>query len=89
MFVFEFVIYYKNGNQNSELTCGWAKTEDSSVCNRKLDNLKLQIQGGSPTAQFMIDEKEVHTKRTGIQGLLKAFSSKVTSQISVSFKPHT
>ena len=27
-FVFEFVIYYKNENQNSELCCGWAMTSN-------------------------------------------------------------
>ena len=34
----------------------------------------------------MIQTKDVHTNRTGIQGLLKAFSSKIKSQVSVSFK---
>ena len=31
-FVFEFVIYYKKGNQNNELSCGWAKTNDATLC---------------------------------------------------------
>lgn len=47
------------------------------------------MQGGSPTTEILIQETDVHTKRTGIQGLLKAFGSKITSQIEVKFKLHT
>ena len=40
-FVFEFVIYYKKGNQNNEFCCGWAMTEDLTVATRNVSNLKL------------------------------------------------
>ena len=87
--IFEFVIYYKKGNQNLELSSGWAKTDDLNVANRNLSNFKLKIQGGSPTTSILIEESDVNTKRTGIAGLLKAFSSKITTHLTVSFKPHT
>lgn len=87
-FVFEFVIYYRSsGSPNTELCCGWALTEDLAMVTRPVGNLKLQVHGGSPTAEILIQEKDVNTKRTGIQGFLKAFSSKITSQLTVSFKP--
>ena len=41
--IFEFVIYYKKGNQNLELSSGWAKTDDLNVANRNLSNFKLKI----------------------------------------------
>ena len=51
--------------------------------------LTLQVQGGSPTTEILIQNTDVNTKRTGFQGFLKAFGGKITSQITVSFKPHT
>lgn len=64
-FIFEFVIYYKKGNQNVEMCCGWTHTEDLTVCKRKLDKMPLNIQGGSPTAEILIQASDVNTKRTG------------------------
>lgn len=87
-FVFEFVIYYKKANQNNELCCGWALTDDLTLVSRNAKT-NLKVHGGSPTTEILIQESDVHTKRTGLQGLLKAFSSKITSQLTVSFKPHT
>ena len=87
-FVFEFVIYYKKGNQNTELCCGWAHTE-MNMAKRKQDKVKMDVQGGSPTTEILIQASDVHTKRTGIQGILKVFSSKIKSQLLVSFKPET
>ena len=88
-FIFEFVIYYTKGTRNTELCCGWAMTDDLTCAHRPLNNFKLQVRGGSPTTEILIREQDVHTKRTGFQGLLKAFSSKITTQLAVSFKPHT
>ena len=86
-FIFEFVIYYKKDNQDHELCCGWAGTEDLTAATRPV-NLKLRVQGGSPTAEILIQESDVHKKRTGLQGLMKAFGGKITSQLTVGFKPH-
>ena len=41
-FVFEFVIYYKKGNQNTELCCGWAHTE-MNIAKRKQDKVKMDV----------------------------------------------
>lgn len=55
-FVFEFVIYYqaKNAASCTELSCGWAMTDDLSCANRSLNNFKLQVRGGSPTTEIII-----------------------------------
>ena len=87
-FVFEFVIYYKQGTQNSELCCGWACTDDLSLITRNV-KLSFEVQGGSPTSKIMIQSSDVDTKRTGFQGFIKAFSGKIKNQITVSFKTHT
>ena len=58
----------------------------ATVVTRNISGLKLEVHGGSPTAQILIQESDVHTKRTGVQSILKIFSSKITSQLSVSFK---
>ena len=87
-FVFEFVIYYKQGNTSSELCCGWACTDDLSVVSRSI-KVPLEVQGGSPTSKIMIQAGDVDTKRTGFQGFLKAFGGKIKNQITVNFKPHT
>ena len=78
-FIFEFVIYYKKGAKETELCCGWAEQECSAVINRSATTTKLEVHGGSPTTLIMIQKDDVHTKRTGLQGLIKAFSSKITS----------
>lgn len=40
---------------------------------------KLAIKGGSPNAEVMIKESDVHTKRSGIKYIMKVVSSKITS----------
>ena len=64
-------------------------TPNLECVDKKYDKQPLEVQGGSPTSEILIKEGEVNTKRTGIQGIFKFFSSKVKSQLLVSFKPHT
>ena len=58
-----------------------------TIAKRKQDKLRMDVLGGSPTTEILIRAKDVNTKRTGIQGILKVFSSKIKSQLLVSFKP--
>jgi hypothetical protein len=51
---------------------------------------KLPIKGGSPTAEMIIKDSDVHTNRTGIMNQLKkVVTSKITSQLIVEVRPHT
>lgn len=69
------------------MSCGWAKTE-LSTCERDITKLKLPIQGGSPEAEMTIQDQDINSKRSGIKALTKMFSVKVSSVLTVSFKPH-
>jgi len=50
---------------------------------------KLPIKGGSPNAEMLIKDQDVRTNRTGLQYLKKVMGSKIASQLTVSFRPHT
>ena len=80
-FIFEFVIYYKNRDTNEEFCCGWASKDLESCVDKTLSKHNIEVQGGSPTSTILIEDAIVNTKRAGFAGLMKHFSSKITSQI--------
>jgi hypothetical protein len=40
---------------------------------------KLPIKGGSPTSEMLIKGEDVHTKRTGINYIMKVVGTKISS----------
>ena len=40
---------------------------------------KLQIKGGSPNAEMLIKDADVHTNRTGLKYIMKVIQTKITS----------
>lgn len=51
---------------------------------------RLDIKGGSPTAEILIQESDVHKNRTGIKySLLNLVQPKIQSQLTVQIRPMT
>ena len=84
--VFELVVYVKNGKKTTEMSCGWSQLE-LNQCERDISKLKLEIKGGTPMNQIRIEDADVHTKRSGVKGLLKMFNSNIKSTLIVSIQP--
>lgn len=91
--IFEFVLYIKTAvNKNNaqifsskEVSCGWAMTNLDTL-GRDSRNFNLKLNGGSPTAEIIIADSDVNTKRTGLAGFMKAFSTKISSGLTISVK---
>jgi hypothetical protein len=75
--VFELVIYVKSNDKITEMSCGWCSLP-TSMLDRQLTH-KLPIKGGAPNTEMSIKSEDVHTKRTGMNYIMKAISNKVTS----------
>lgn len=67
--IFELVVYVRFGERVTEMSCGWCQLE-VSMLERAMTH-KLQIKGGSPNAEMMINDSDVHTKRTGVKYIMK------------------
>ena len=50
---------------------------------------KLAIKGGSPNAEMLIKDQDIHTNRTGMKYIMKVMQSKIQSQLTVSIRPHS
>ena len=85
--VFELAVSVKVGERITEMSCGWCQLE-MNVLDRAITH-KLPIKGGSPNAEMLIKDSDVHTNRTGLQYLKKVMGSKIQSQLTVSIRPHT
>lgn len=96
--VFELVIYVRFGGASSntdsgkvvEMSCGWCQLDMGSgeSLTRQLTH-KLQIKGGSPSAEMLIKDSDVHTNRTGIKhSLMRVVNSKISSQLTINIRPH-
>lgn len=48
---------------------------------------KLAIKGGSPSAEMIIKDEDVHTGRTGMKYIMKVMKSKIESQLTVNIRP--
>lgn len=71
------------------MSCGWSQIElgNIEILNRQMTH-KLQIKGGSPSAEIMIKDADVHTNRTGIKNqIMKLVGSKITSQLTIELRP--
>mmetsp|Transcript_22870 Transcript_22870/g.22134 ORF Transcript_22870/g.22134 Transcript_22870/m.22134 type:complete len:327 (+) Transcript_22870:1169-2149(+) len=86
-FIFELVIYVKFGDKITEMSCGWCQLNTSAI-DRQLTH-KLPIKGGTPSSEMIIKGQDVHTKRTGINYIMKVVNSRVNSQLQVTIRPHT
>ena len=75
--VFELVVAVKQGDKVTEMSCGWCQL-DSQLLDRAMTH-KLVIKGGSPTAEMLIKDQDVHTNRTGIKYLMKVIGTKIES----------
>jgi len=84
--VFELVVYVKNGKKTTEMSCGWSQLE-LNQCERELTKVKLEIKGGTPMNQIRIEDGDIHTKRSGMKGLLKMFNSNIKSTLIVTIQP--
>lgn len=90
--VFELLIYVRFGGTSAEsqriveMSCGWCQLDIGSngdSLSRQMTH-KLAIKGGSPNAEIMIKDADVHTNRTGIKyQLMKVVNPKITSQLTV------
>lgn len=73
-----------------EMSCGWCQLDIGSngdSLSRQMTH-KLAIKGGSPNAEIMIKDADVHTNRTGIKyQLMKVVNPKITSQLTVQVRP--
>ena len=79
--IFELVIYVRTGDKVVEMSCGWCQMEmgDTTVYERAMTH-RLQIKGGSPSAEMLISDKDIHKNRTGIKySLLNLVTSKIDS----------
>lgn len=95
--IFELVIYVKfaqggkAGDKLVEMSCGWCQldTPNADVFSRQITH-KLPIKGGSPNAEVMIKDADIHTNRSGLKySLMKVVNSKITSQLTVQLRPLT
>ena len=85
--VFELVIYVRfntggtEGQKIVEMSCGWCQLDigNGESLNRQMTH-KLAIKGGSPSAEMLIKDADIHTNRTGIKySILKVVNSKISS----------
>ena len=83
--IFELVIFVAQKGQITELSCGYSEIELSKL-QRDLSNHKLDIKGGSPLTKVEIQRDDVHTKRTGVAGLIKAFNPNITTSLNITVR---
>ena len=67
--IFELVIAVKFGEKVTEISCGFCKLEMDKM--DRAITIKLPITGGSPNAEMLIKDSDVHTNRTGIKYIMK------------------
>lgn len=90
--IFELVINVRiPGDKVVEMSCGWCQMDlDNSDQFGRAMTHKLQIKGGTPTAEMIIKDSDVHKNRTGIKhSLMNLVSSKIDSQLTVQIRPVT
>ena len=72
------------------MSCGWCQLDmgpNGEVFTKSMPH-KLPIKGGSPNAELLIKDTDVHTNRTGIKHqIMKVVNSKITSQLTVQVRP--
>lgn len=73
--IFELVIAVKSGEKVTEISCGWCQMEMDKM-DRAMTH-KLAIKGGSPNAEMLIKDQDVHTNRTGMKYIMKVMQSKI------------
>lgn len=88
VFVFELVVFYKYGLKTKDMCCGWAEAP-LTLCEKANAKVKLPIHGGSPQSRVNINKEDIHSKRSGVKGLMKVFNNNITSSLTVTFKPIT
>jgi hypothetical protein len=90
--IFELVIYVRqpsDKNKVVEMSCGWCQMElnDAEQFGRAVVK-KLPIKGGSPSAEMLIKDSDVHKNRTGIKySIMGLVSNKIDSQLTVAIRP--
>jgi hypothetical protein len=51
---------------------------------------KLAIKGGSPNAELLIKDADIHTNRSGIKySIMKVVNNKISSQLTLEIRPHS
>jgi hypothetical protein len=65
--VFELVVYVKFPTSVAEMSCGWCQLDIMAL--ERTATHKLTIKGGSPSAEIIIKDEDVHTNRTGLKYL--------------------
>ena len=83
----ELVVYVKSGRDKiTEMSCGW--------CELPVDELtrgmthKLEIHGGTPTAEVEISNKDVRNNRSGINFVKKVFTNKNEKMLEIEVTPY-
>lgn len=88
--IFELVIYVRSADKIVEVSCGWCQLElaNTELFNRQMTH-KLAIKGGSPSAEMIIKDSDIHKNRTGIKySLMNLVSSKIESQLVLEIRPY-
>eukprot|EP00825_Cyclidium_porcatum_P006045 TRINITY_DN12970_c0_g1_i5.p1 TRINITY_DN12970_c0_g1~~TRINITY_DN12970_c0_g1_i5.p1 ORF type:complete len:531 (-),score=93.89 TRINITY_DN12970_c0_g1_i5:23-1615(-) len=85
---FEFIIHQlstkKQNNQvlyDIEMSCCYGLVSLQSLLTNQYKQISLN--GGEPIKTITINEKDIRTKRSGFRVVVKALSSKITSQLKV------
>jgi len=83
--IFEFVIIMIKEGISTETSCGWCSCDIKNLY--KPSEMKLQIYGGTPLKQEMINRTDVRTKRSGWAKFTQIFSGQIKSELPIKIKP--
>ena len=81
----ELVVYVKTADKITEMSCGWCELPMSELT-RAMTH-KLEIHGGSPTAEVQIHDKDLRTNRKGLSFMKKVVTGGVEKRLSVEVRP--
>jgi hypothetical protein len=82
--IFEFVLMVKKDNSITEISCGWSSIDIREL--QKGQTMKLEVKGGSPNKQEVINKSDIRARRSGFAKVAQLFSGDVKSLLPIEIK---